>query len=212
MTTLFERAAILLGRHNHCESTGMRKQSTPLLDKMRGVLRIAGIGGMVSLAACSNMDLSRQKEYIGTGLGAIGGAIIGAQFGKGNGQLVGVALGTLGGAFLGNSIGASLDNADRAVMARAETKAHSAPLHHTVTWKNPDTGAQGSITPVREGVDRENNQCREYHQTVSIGGKTEEAYGTACLQRDGSWKIVSYHDDTQFDNLAALEAPSQRMG
>lgn len=32
--------------------------------------------------------------------------------------------------------------------------------------------------------------CREYTRTVYIGNRTQEAYGTACLQPDGSWMIV----------------------
>lgn len=30
--------------------------------------------------------------------------------------------------------------------------------------------------------------CREYTQTVYIGGRAVEAYGTACQQPDGSWE------------------------
>jgi hypothetical protein len=33
-------------------------------------------------------------------------------------------------------------------------------------------------------------QCREYTRTVYIGNRAQEAYGTACLQPDGSWMIV----------------------
>ena len=36
-----------------------------------------------------------------------------------------------------------------------------------------------------------NNTClqeREYQTTVIVGGKEVEAYGTACLQPDGSWR------------------------
>lgn len=33
--------------------------------------------------------------------------------------------------------------------------------------------------------------CREYTQTVTIGGKTQKGYGTACLQPDGSWRMVT---------------------
>ncbi len=33
--------------------------------------------------------------------------------------------------------------------------------------------------------------CREYTRTVTIGNRREEAYGTACLQPDGQWRIVS---------------------
>jgi hypothetical protein len=32
--------------------------------------------------------------------------------------------------------------------------------------------------------------CREYTRTVYIGNRTQEAYGNACLQPDGSWMIV----------------------
>ena len=33
--------------------------------------------------------------------------------------------------------------------------------------------------------------CREYNKTVSINGRAERAYGTACRQHDGSWEIVN---------------------
>ena len=32
--------------------------------------------------------------------------------------------------------------------------------------------------------------CREYQTRVQIGSGQQPAYGTACLQPDGSWKIV----------------------
>ncbi len=35
-----------------------------------------------------------------------------------------------------------------------------------------------------------NDYCREYTRTVYIGNRAQEAYGTACLQPDGSWMIV----------------------
>jgi surface antigen len=45
---------------------------------------------------------------------------------------------------------------------------------------------------VRDGTDtRTGAYCREFQQTVTIGGKTESAYGTACRQPDGTWKVVS---------------------
>lgn len=33
--------------------------------------------------------------------------------------------------------------------------------------------------------------CREYTKTVRIGGRTEQAYGTACYRPDGSWEIIN---------------------
>lgn len=32
--------------------------------------------------------------------------------------------------------------------------------------------------------------CREYTETVVIGGRTHSAYGTACQQPDGSWQKI----------------------
>lgn len=33
--------------------------------------------------------------------------------------------------------------------------------------------------------------CREYQATQVIGGQPVKSYGTACLQPDGSWRIVN---------------------
>ncbi len=33
-------------------------------------------------------------------------------------------------------------------------------------------------------------QCREYQSTTMIEGRPQQVYGTACLQPDGSWRIV----------------------
>lgn len=33
--------------------------------------------------------------------------------------------------------------------------------------------------------------CREFQQKVTVGGKTEEAYATACQNPDGTWEVVS---------------------
>lgn len=135
-------------------------------------------------------EQGRQKETAGTVLGGIGGAILGAQVGKGSGQIVATAIGTLAGAFIGNQIGVSLDKADQQAMVRAEQQAQSAPIGQTITWNNPDSGNYGTVTPVRDGTAANGQYCREFQQTVVIGGKQESAYGTACRQPDGSWKIV----------------------
>ena len=35
------------------------------------------------------------------------------------------------------------------------------------------------------------HQCREFTRTIVIGGEPQQGVGTACLQSDGSWQIVS---------------------
>jgi hypothetical protein len=37
--------------------------------------------------------------------------------------------------------------------------------------------------------------CREFNTSVAIGGQQQPAYGTACLQPDGSWKIEQHVGD-----------------
>ncbi|MEE2689885.1 MAG: RT0821/Lpp0805 family surface protein [Pseudomonadota bacterium] len=145
----------------------------------------------VLLVACAEHGMG-QKEGAGTLVGAGVGALAGSQIGSGKGQLAAVAIGALLGAFAGKEIGKSLDKADRAALAGAAEKARTAPLKETISWSNPDSGNSGSVTAVREGKETTTgNYCREFRQTVTINGRTEEAYGRACRQPDGSWKIVS---------------------
>ncbi len=33
--------------------------------------------------------------------------------------------------------------------------------------------------------------CREYTKKIVVDGKEARAYGTACLQNDGSWRILN---------------------
>ena len=40
------------------------------------------------------------------------------------------------------------------------------------------------------GYDPRKPYCREYQRAVSIGRRTSQVYGRACLQPDGSWQIV----------------------
>ena len=145
---------------------------------------IAGMG----LSACQNTG---DKEALGTVGGAILGGLLGAQAGKGKGQLIAVGAGTLLGGIVGSSIGQSLDAVDRQEMARTtRTALEAQPDHATSRWVNPNSGASGTITPRQTYQRSDGRYCREFTQTVTIGGETEDAYGTACRQPDGTWKIV----------------------
>lgn len=37
----------------------------------------------------------------------------------------------------------------------------------------------------------EGQTCREYQSTTMIDGRPQASYGTACLQPDGTWRIVN---------------------
>ena len=154
------------------------------------VIRIIAAGVVaLSLAACQDAG---PKQQIGTLIGAAAGAVAGAQGGKGKGQMVGIAVGTLLGSLAGSEVGKSLDRADRMYMQKTTQQSLEAvPSGSTSTWKNPDSGNSGSITPQRTYQKTEGTYCREYQQTISVGGRTEEAYGTACRQPDGTWQVVN---------------------
>lgn len=144
----------------------------------------------IALAACSEGPGFSGTD-VGTGIGAVSGAVIGSQFGGGSGQTVAAVVGALAGAWVGNKVAQGMTAQDRGYYEGAASRAASAPVGQQIVWSNPQSGNQGSITPVREGRDSGGNACREYQQTVTIGGKTERAYGTACKQPDGSWKILN---------------------
>ncbi|XEY21973.1 hypothetical protein ABMY26_33055 [Azospirillum sp. HJ39] len=38
---------------------------------------------------------------------------------------------------------------------------------------------------------RNGQQCREYQSSAVVGGRSQPVYGTACLQSDGTWRIVN---------------------
>ncbi len=72
----------------------------------------------------------------------------------------------------------------------AYTHATTAPIGRLMTWNNPQTGNYGTVVPVRDGRSSSGAYCREFQQTVTIGGQTQQGYGTACRQPDGSRRIV----------------------
>ena len=118
--------------------------------------------------------------------------MIGSQIGGGSGQLVAVGAGVLLGGLLGSEVGRSLDKADQAYAAQTYNQTlENAPVGQTNTWVNPDSGNEGSYTPVKTYQADSGQYCREFQQTVTVGGETESAYGTACRQPDGTWQIVS---------------------
>lgn len=140
------------------------------------------------LSACSTTGGT--KQTVGSVGGAIAGGVIGSQFGGGTGRLIATGVGTLLGAFMGSEMGASLDKADQMAYQQATTRAYAAPVGERVAWNNPQSGNYGSITTLRDGYASSGTYCREFQQTISVGGRAEQAFGTACRQPDGSWRIV----------------------
>lgn len=145
---------------------------------------------LTSCAGDGQKGISKQGG--GAVLGAVAGGLLGSTLGKGRGKLLGASAGALIGAFAGSQVGKSLDAQDKMLAEKtSQNVLESQASGSKVEWKNPDTGNSGSVTPTRTFKNREGRYCREYTQEVKIGDQIEKAYGTACRQPDGHWKIIS---------------------
>lgn len=153
-------------------------------------LKILLLVSILATAGCASQSYRGEREVTGGLIGAALGGLLGAQFGSGTGQLAGTAAGVLVGALLGSEVGRSMDDVDRMRANEAVLRSQSVPLGEQITWNNPESGNYGAITPTRDGYTESGNYCREFYQTITIDGKTEDAYGVACRQPDGKWRIV----------------------
>lgn len=157
---------------------------------------MAVVAAAALVAACQqpggyNSSSSLNKQDVGTVLGGVAGGVAGYQFGGGAGKAAATIGGSLLGAYLGREIGASLDRADLAYYNQTSQKAlETGQSGQALPWKNPQTGNSGSITPSNYYQTAGGQYCREYQQTITVGGKTQQGHGTACRQPDGSWQIV----------------------
>jgi surface antigen len=133
---------------------------------------------------------SGPKQVFGTLGGAALGGWAGSGIGGGTGKLAAVAAGTLLGAFLGSGLGGSLDRADEVYARQAAAQAYAAPVGASIQWSNPYSGHAGAVTTTREGWAASGAYCREFQQQVIVGGQVRSAFGQACQQPDGSWRIV----------------------
>jgi surface antigen len=157
----------------------------------------------LSLAACTTN--SGPKEQGGAVMGAVTGALLGAALSdggrrhgwrgrhhRGGPDAAAVVFGAIAGGLIGSGIGRKLDEADRQKMQYAQYEAfeynRSGESSH---WHNPDSGHYGAVTPEPAYERGPGEYCREYQQTVVIGGQEQDAYGTACRRPDGSWEIMN---------------------
>jgi surface antigen len=139
--------------------------------------------------SCQNGSSSfGPKTGLGAALGAAGGGLLGAAAGGGG---AGIAAGVLLGGLLGGATGSALDDQDRRTAAMTTQRAlNSQPSGTPTAWHNPDSGASGTVTPTRTFQNQSGQYCREFEETVTIGGRPQRSFGTACRQPDGSWRMV----------------------
>ena len=148
-------------------------------------IAVVVLGACVS-TGCETVNGTPKTAIGGLGGAAVGGLIAAAAGGGGTA----IAASVIGGALVGGLAGNLLDDRDKRMANETAQRAlETAPSGKAVAWTNPDTGHSGTVTPVRT-YESNGNFCREFTQTVTIGGKPENSFGTACRQPDGSWRIV----------------------
>lgn len=165
---------------------------------------LTGFTAVAMLTACSgqmNAQNARaggitsgagpDKTDIGTLLGAGLGAAAGTSMTHGKGKIAGGVIGALLGAGIGHEIGASLDRADMQYYQQTQQRAlETAQAGQALPWQNPKSGHSGVVIPQQPYQDSSGQYCREFQNKITVGGRTETGYGTACRQPDGSWQIV----------------------
>ena len=143
---------------------------------------------LLLLSGCAQMG---PNEASGTLLGGATGAAVGSMFGGGTGTIVGAAVGGIIGSSIGGNWGRQLDAVARQQHGRAFDRALS--TGNTISWDtvhHPSAErSSGRVEVLRSGRDGYNRLCREYQQTITVGGNTTTGYGTACRNRDGGWMI-----------------------
>jgi surface antigen len=160
---------------------------------VRKVTRLVSVVMIAALlSSCATMTdtvKDNPKAVLGSLLGGAVGVGIAAAAGGGTGAMLGAGL---GGMLIGGLIGNRLDARDKRMAAEAAQKAfENNRAGQSSAWSNPDTGNSGTITPTRTTQLANGQYCREYKQTITVGGEQHQAYGTACRQADGTWQIQS---------------------
>lgn len=149
---------------------------------MKKLMIVIVTASALVLAGCQGM----RKEDTGALTGAAVGGAVGHNFGSGTGKVLATFAGAVLGAFAGSNIGRRLDVYDEMQAQRAlEYNETGAPT----SWVNPDSGHNVTFVPTETYQRNSGQYCREYRTQVEVGGRVEEAYGTACRKPDGSWEI-----------------------
>lgn len=125
------------------------------------------------------------REVMGQVLGAATGGYVGSKVGGNETErLIAVAAGTFAGMVIGGEIGRSIDRSDQLCVDQA---LEHAPDGNRIVWN--DNNRQYAVTPQETYQDRDGRYCREYQMVSDIDGRSQQVYGTACRQEDGSWQL-----------------------
>jgi surface antigen len=162
------------------------------------------VGALAAVPAHAETDGGLIGALFGAGLGGA----LGNQIGQGKGRVVATVAGVGLGALLGNAVGSSYDRPQQGYVSEAAYYPAPQPAYYTQPasttvvyeehrgprWKRHRHSRTTYVVsepvvyaaaPAPEPAP----YCREYQQTVRVGGQYQSSYGTACMQPDGSWEM-----------------------
>lgn len=162
------------------------------------IMKTPAMAAVLALILFCNAPARAQgmDQIIGTVIGGAGGGFLGSKIGTGSGQLAATAGGAVLGAWMGNTLGSSLDTASSTYSYQQRQVTYAPP---PMLMTQPQAGSvYQQLQPTYAGPQYAygapatiNNQqyCREVQTTIVVGGRPQPAYGTACQQPDGSWRL-----------------------
>ncbi len=134
------------------------------------------------------------QTLLGGLLGGAAGAGIGAAFGGGKGAAIGGVSGLLLGALAGNAASRERRYSPAPTQGYyapppAGYYAYQQPVYRGTTAYVPPPAPPVVAAPLAPAYNADS--CRDFNQKIVIDGVERNAYGKACLQPDGSWRIVN---------------------
>ena len=143
-----------------------------------------------TVSACSSTLSQQQTAQV---VGGLLGAGLGYGLGKGHSGknkaiLGGLVLGAMAGDWIGNQM--SVGGQQAHTSAVAQTLEYR-PVGQTNTWQNPDAYQQerGKVQVIKT-FQNNGRYCREFTQQITVGGQSQNGYGTACRMPDGQWQMM----------------------
>jgi len=153
---------------------------------MKNIKKLVLVGLLAVTAAEMTACTPGNNTMGATAAGAVAGGLL-AHAAFGNSGVAGAIGGALVGGIVGNQIGNYMDRRDEENMQKAVA---TVPVGQQAQWTN-NKGTEYTVRPVKNYRSASNQYCREYQTTVTVDGKSQKAYGKACRQPDGAWKLVS---------------------
>jgi surface antigen len=127
------------------------------------------------------------RDAIGAVLGGLAGAAAGSAIAGREHRAAGVIGGGVIGILVGHGVGRAMDQMDQVCVGQALEHVQNG---ERVVW-TATGGPRYEVTPTETFQAEDGRYCREYQTTITVGGRAERAYGTACRQPDGQWETAS---------------------